>query len=385
MKKKKGFQTNRSIPNTNRKLKILDKYIIKKFLSTYVFMIFAVMSIAIVIDVSEKLRDFTSPKYNITFWDVTLDYYPYFFLHYANLFSSLIIFLSVLFFTSFMAQRSEIIAILSNGVSFARFTRPYMMVSTFLLLVALLMNHFIVPHSNKKRLEFESKYVTVLEGKFKKVTVEVDSNTIVRFNNFYAKQNLIDRLWVEKWRTNKNGVYELYRDLQANSAKGDSTNHHWELKDVFIRDISDSGEVVQRIKYIKDTVLNFNTKDLAQRSNIMEAMSTPELIKFRDREREKGSSLLTNIEIVLYERTAYPFATYILTLIGVAVSSRKSREGVGKNLIIGLIISVTYIFFMKMTTVASTNVGLEPKIAVWVPNVLFAFMAIYLYWQRAKE
>ncbi|MCT4581345.1 MAG: LptF/LptG family permease [Flavobacteriales bacterium] len=366
-------------------MKKLDLYIIRKFLGTYIFMILAVMSIAIVIDISEKLRDFTDENNNITFSDIALGYYPYFFLHYVNLFSSLIIFLSVLFFTSFMAQRSEVIAILSNGVSFARFTRPYMMVSTLLLAIALLMNHLVVPHSNKKRLDFESKYITVLEGNFKKVTVVIDSNTIVRFNRINAKHNRVDRLWVEKWATNKDGVYELTSDMQVNSANGDSVLHNWELHNVFIRNIKEEGgEEIVRYDQV-DTLLNFNTKDLAQRSNIMEAMNTQELIKFRNREKEKGSTLLTNIEIVLYERTAYPFATYILTLIGVAVSSRKSREGVGKNLIVGLIASVTYIFFMKMTTVASTNVGLAPWIAVWVPNIIFAFVALYLFMKRVKE
>lgn len=385
--KRKDYRGKKSIlqfSNSTKKLKKLDLYIIKKFLGTYVFMIMAVMSIAIVIDVSEKLRDFTDENNSIGFWDVMIGYYPYFFLHYVNLFSSLIIFLAVLFFTSFMAQRSEVIAILSNGVSFARFTRPYMIVSTFLLLVALLMNHFVVPHSNKKRLDFESKYITVLEGNFRKVTVEIDSNTIVRFQRINTRHNSVDRLWVEKWFTNNDGVYELTSDMQVNSAKGDSVLFNWELNNVFIRQISDSGETILRYDKV-DTLLNFNTKDLAQRSNIMEAMNTQELIKFRNREREKGSTMLTNIEISLYERTAYPFATYILTLIGVAVSSKKSREGVGKNLIIGLIASVTYIFFMKMTTVASTNIGLAPKIAVWVPNIIFSVVAIYLYFKRVRD
>lgn len=365
-------------------MKKLDIYIIRKFLGTYIFMILAVMSIAIVIDVSEKLRDFTDESNNLSFLDVAFGYYPYFFLHYVNLFSSLIIFLSVLFFTSFMAQRSEVIAILSNGVSFTRFTRPYMIVSTLLLVIALLMNHLVVPHSNKKRLEFESKYITLVEGNFKKVTVEIDSNTIVRFDHINTRHNKVNRLWVENWATNKEGNYEMTSDMQVNSAKGDSVLYNWELHNVFIRRIKDKGEDIIRYNKI-DTLLNFNTKDLAQRSNIMEAMNTEELIKFRNREKEKGSSMLTNIEIVLYERTAYPFATYILTLIGVAVSSRKSREGVGKNLIVGLIASVTYIFFMKMTTVASTNVGLSPWIAVWVPNVIFSFVAAYLFLQRIKE
>lgn len=353
-------------------------------MGTYVFMILAVMSIAIVIDISEKLRDFTDESNNLSFSDILFGYYPYFFLHYVNLFSSLIIFLAVLFFTSFMAQRSEVIAILSNGVSFARFTRPYMMVSTLLLLLTLLMNHIIVPFSNQKRLDFESKYITLVEGKFNKVTVEIDSNTLVRFNHINTRHNRVDRLWVEKWGTNKNGVYELQSDMQVNSAKGDSIKYDWSLQNVFIRNIKEEGEELIQYESV-DTLLNFNTKDLAQRSNIMEAMNTQELIKFRDREQKKGSSLLTNIEIVLYERTAYPFATYILTLIGVAVSSRKSREGVGKNIVVGLFASVMYIFFMKMTTVAATNVGLTPWIAVWVPNIIFSFVALYLFVKRMRE
>lgn len=365
-------------------LKKLDLYIIRKFLGTYVFMIMAVMSIAIVIDISEKLRDFTDETNPVTFGEILIGYYPYFFLHYVNLFSSLIIFLSVLFFTSFMAQRSEVIAILSNGVSFTRFTRPYMIVSTLLLALTLLMNHIVVPYSNKKRLDFESKYITVLEGDFKKVTVVIDTNTIVRFNSINTRHNTVNRLWVEKWKTNAKGVYEMTSDMQANSAKGDSIARNWSLDNVFIRNIKQDGEEI--IRYDKvDTLLNFNTKDLAQRSDIMDAMNTSELIKFRDREQEKGSSLLTNIEIVLYERTAYPFATYILTLIGVAISSRKSREGVGKNIVVGLFASVMYIFFMKMTTVASTNVGLTPWIAVWVPNFIFSFVALYLFVKRMRE
>ena len=157
-----------------------------------------------------------------------------------------------------------------------------------------------------------------------------------------------------------------------------------ELDKVFIREINDSNEVVTQIATI-DTVLSFNVKDLGQRDNIMESMTTSELVRFRNKERNKGSNLVPKIEIVLYERSAYPFATYILTLIGVAVSSRKSREGVGKNIIIGLMASVLYIFFMKMTTVASLNVGLAPIVAVWVPNIIFTVVAIGLYAKRLRE
>ena len=167
-------------------------------------------------------------------------------------------------------------------------------------------------------------------------------------------------------------------------AYGDSVSNKWKFHNVFIREINDSNEVVTQIASI-DTVLSFNIKDLGQRDNIMESMTTSELVKFRNQERNKGSNIVPKIEIILYERSAYPFATYILTLIGVAVSSRKSREGVGKNIIIGLMASVLYIFFMKMTTVASLNVGLAPIVAVWVPNVIFAVVAIGLYAKRLRE
>lgn len=364
-------------------MKKLDWYITRKFLGTYIFMIMAVMSIAIVIDISEKLRQFTDPKYHLTAWEIATEYYPYFFLHYVNLFSSLIIFLAVLMFTSLMAQRSEIIAILSNGVSFGRFTRPYMIVSTFLLVFALLMNHYFVPFANKKRLEFESKYTPVV-GSFRNMNLQMDENTIVHFNSLDAKNNNVYRLWVETWKPDVNGMMQLKRDMMIHTAHGDSSSNNWELENIFIRTLNDSNEIIRKVEKL-DTVLSFNVKDLGQRDNIMESMTTKELWAYRNSQKKRGANNVANIEIVVYERTAYPFAAYILTLIGIAVSSRKSREGVGKNLIVGLSASVAYIFFMKMTTVAATNVGLAPVIAVWVPNAIFAVLAAFLYIRRLRE
>ncbi len=344
-------------------------------------MIMIVMSIAIVVDVSEKLGSFRD--HNLSFSDVAFGYYPYFFLHYVNMFSSLIIFLAVLFFTSIMAQRSEIIAILSNGVSFARFTRPYMIVSTILLVFSLFMNHLFVPHANKKRLEFESKFFPVA-GSFKNVNLQMNENTIVHFNTFSSQKNMVNRMWVEKWEENESGNMEMVQDMQIHVAVGDSASNNWSLHNVFIRDIKDSNEVIRQIPAI-DTTLSFSVRDLGQRNDAMYAMTTEELHVFENQEIKKGSDLVTNIQIVLYERSAYPFAAYILTLIGISVASRKSREGLGKNIIIGIIASVSYIFFMKMTTVAATNVGLSPAIAVWVPNFVFAIVALILYRDRLRN
>jgi lipopolysaccharide export system permease protein len=346
-------------------------------------MIMIVMSISIVIDISERLRDFTKPDSELTFGMIALDYYPYFFIHYMNLFSSLIIFLAVLVFTSMMASRSEIIAILSNGVSFRRFTRPYLIVSTILLVFSLLSNHYLVPHANKRRVDFENKYIWPV-GAINQTNLQLDDSTIIHYQSLSPLNSTIDRLWIENWRVNENGLYEMYKDMQVNLAEGDSLSNDWKLNRVFIRYINDSSEVVREITSV-DTTLHFSISELGFVNNAMSTMTTDELIKYRDVQKMKGSNNLTTIEIVLYERTAYPFAAYILTLLGVAVASRKSREGVGKSIFIGLLICFMYIFFMKMTTVAATNVGLSPAIAVWVPNVIFAVLALILYWDRMRN
>ena len=341
------------------------------------------MSISIVVDISERLRDFTKPDTDLTLYKIVFDYYPYFFIHYMNMFSSLIIFLSVLVFTSMMASRSEIIAILSNGVSFRRFTRPYILVSTLLLVFSLLSNHYWVPHANKRRIDFENKYVFPVTA-LNQTNLQIDDSTIIHYQSLSPLNSSVNRLWVENWKVNKDGVYEMYKDMQINLAEGDSLSKKWKLTKVFVRHINDSAELVKEFGVL-DTVLHFSIRDLGFVNNAMATMTTDELIVFRDSEREKGSKNLTAIEIVLYERSALPFAAYILTLLGVAVASRKSREGVGKSIFIGLLICFLYIFFMKMTTVAATNVGLSPAIAVWVPNVIFAILAIMLYWNRMNN
>ena len=360
-------------------MKKLDWFIIKKFLGTYVFMICVVMSISMIFDVSEKLRDFMSPENNLTISSILFDYYPYFFIHYANMFSSLIIFLSVLWFTSFMSQRSEIVAILSNGVSFLRFSRPYIIASTFLLIISVFMNHFVAPYANKNRLEFENQY-TRYNVHFKDAHLELEKGTIVSYRQFLGNTTKVRRLWVEKWEEKEDSCWELKSDMQVERAFGDSLTNNWTLYNVFIRKIGEVNDEIIIKKRI-DTTLNFNIKDLGQRAEVTFAMTTPELLNYKKSEEKKGNSVAT-IEISNYERTAYPFAAYVLTIIGIAVASKKSREGVGKNLVIGLLCGLVYIFFMKMTTVATVNVGMNTLIAVWFPNIFFSFIAIFIYYKR---
>ena len=382
MEKYYGTQINYSIVG-GIILKKLDLYIAKKFLGTFIFMILVVMSIAIVIDISERLREFTKPESELTAFQIATEYYPYFFIHYVNLFSSLIIFLAVLFFTSVMATRSEIIAILSNGVSFNRFARPFLVVSTLLLLIALVSNHYLVPHANKKRIDFENRYIWT-SALISNTNLEINDSTIVHFNSYTPSNQTVNRFWIETWKYDEKGLYTMVKDIQVATAIGDTVSNQWKLQNVFIRTIDDSVETIQQIALI-DTILPFNIKELGVINNSLEAMTTGELMKYRDKQKARGATNVTQIEIILYERTALPFATYILTLIALAVASRKSREGVGKSLAIGLIISFVYIFTMKMTSVAATNVGLAPYLAVWVPNAIFLLIALMLYFSRVRN
>ena len=171
--------------------------------------------------------------------------------------------------------------------------------------------------------------------------------------------------------------------MQVERAYGDSLLNNWKLKNVFIRKIGPINDVIITKKII-DTVLPFNITDLGQRAEITFAMTTPELIEYQKKEEAKGSST-AHIEISNHERTAYPFAAYILTVIGISVASRKSREGVGKNLVIGLCCGLVYVFFMKMTTVAAINVGWNTLLAVWFPNILFSIVAVYLFYKRLQS
>jgi lipopolysaccharide export system permease protein len=346
-------------------------------------MIVVVMSISIVIDISERLRDFTKPDTDLTVMKIATEYYPYFFIHYMNLFSSLIIFLAVLFFTSMMAQRSEIIAILSNGVSFRRFTRPYLIVSTLLLIFSLLSNHFWVPEANKRRIDFENKYIWPVNA-IDNTNLQIDDSTIVHYSRYSPLDHSVSRLWVENWKRDDNGLYTMYKDMQVHVAIGDSLSNEWTFTKVFVRYINDSSEVVKLIPKV-DTTLHFNIKELGVENNSMVAMTTPELLVYLEKQRDKGANNVVNIELTLHERTAYPFAAYVLTLLGLSVASRKSREGVGKSIFFGLLVSFGYVFFMKMTTVAATNVGLSPAIAVWVPNIIFAVIAFIVYYDRMKN
>ena len=352
-------------------LSILDKYIIKKFLSTFFFMLGIIMLFAMVFDISEKLSEFISNQAPIS--AILFDYYLTFLLFYGNMFSSMIIFISVIWFTAKLAQDTEIIPMWFSGKPITRFIRPYMIGATVLTAISLILNHFVVPRANKLRLGFEEKYYRDV-NQVEDYHADYPGNQTVFFSNYSTTQEGITDFTVQRWNDSNQPVYFLKAKLAINKPG----TFNWELVDYYEKSIAfPKGKIKHGQK--KDTVFNFKLEEMAQRENLAETKTFSELKSMIAREKIKGSSLVPFYEIELHQRTSYPFATYILTMIGVSVSSQKKRGGIGMNIAIGLGFVFVYIFSMKMMTVASLNVGLPVLIAVWIPNLLFSFVALFLY------
>lgn len=334
-------------------------------------MLGVIMLLAMVFDLSERLSEFIDNQAPVS--AIIFDYYLNFILFYGNMFSSMIIFVSVIWFTAKLAQDTEIIPMWNSGKPFHRFLRPYMISATILMIISLVMNHFILPNSNKTRLSFEERYYRESMS----VTdyhAEYPNNQVVNFSSFFAEENLVNDFVLEQWDNDKNIKYFL----KARTAQNIIGTNTWRLTDYYERYVGYPNDQIVEGK-TKDTVFLFKIEEMAQRDNSAERMNYSELKAFIKREKTKGSGKVPSYEIELYQRTSYPFATYVLTIIGVSVSSRKKRGGIGVNIALGLGIIFIYIFAMKVTTVAAMNIGFPAFLAVWVPNVIFGFIAYILY------
>jgi len=352
-------------------IKLIDRYIIGKFLGTYFFMLGIIMLLAVVFDISEKLSEFIDNQ--APFSEILLNYYMNFVLFYGNMFSSMIIFISVIWFTAKMAQETEIIPIWFSGRPISRFIRPYFLGATVLMILSLILNHLVIPRANKVRLEFEEKYYRD-RMHIEEYHAEFPGNEIVYFSSYGSEDNLINEFVVEKWGDDK----KIKHFIKARTAKNITGTNRWILNDYYERHVGyPNDQLIQ--KHQKDTTFQFTIEDMAQRDNIAEAMTFTQLTKHIDRERKKGSSKVPYFEIELHQRTSYPFAAYILTIIGVAVSSQKKRGGIGMNIAIGLGIVFIYIFVMKVATVSTIKIGFPAVVAVWIPNMIFAVVALFMY------
>lgn len=354
--------------------KIIDRYIIRKFLGTYIYAIILIIVIAVVFDFSEKLDDFiekNAPVRAIIF-DYYLNFIPYFALLYSHLFT----FIAVIFFTSKMAYRIEIIAILSSGVSYRRLLWPYFVSATIIAVFAYSLTNFVVPNVNKVRLEFEDQYIhnQPVSYNYRNIHKQIKPGTFIYMESYSNISNTGYKFAIEKYNAND----ELISKLLGEYILWDSTKHKWTIREYYIRNINGMHENIKEGRSI-DTILNIYPADFRRRTNIVESMDLFELNKFIREQRLQGGENIEAYLIEKYKRVAVPFSTFILTLIGVCVSSKKARGGIGLHIGIGLAYCFAYIVFMQFSSQFAISGTLNPLIAVWLPNIVFAIIAYYLY------
>lgn len=310
---------------------------------------------------------------------IVFDYYLNFIPYFINLFSPLFTFIAVIFFTAKMAYNTEIVAILASGISFKRVLKPYMLAACVLVVLSFLLNNFIIPPANKKRLDFENTYIrNPFRNMDYNIHRQIGPGTFVYFESYNNESNIGYKFSLEKIEDGKL-TYKLLSDF----VRWDSIKNQWRVENYYARIIKDTVESIEKGLY-KDTVLNMHPADFGKRIDNIETMNFFQLNKFIEDEKFKGSENIVYYELEKHKRISMPFATIILTLIGVAIASRKVRGGIGLHIGIGLLISFSYIMFMQVTTTFATNAGMKPVVAMWIPNVLYLFFAFYLLKKAPK-
>lgn len=351
----------------------LDLYIIRKFLGTFFFAIALLMFITVIFDLSEKLDEFmenNAPPKAIVF-DYFLNFIPYF----AALIAPLFTFIAVIFFTSRMAYNTEIIAILSSGVSFRRLMIPYMIAASVIVILNVYLNQRVIPHSNKVRFDFEERYYHFSTKRFSERDVhkQIEPGVFIYLESYSTSNDYGRKFSIEKF---ENG--ELVSKLVSQDIKWDTTKNKWRVRNYMIRDYVDGKQVITKGSSI-DTTLNMHPDEFRRRDNAIEAMDVDELDLFIEDMLLQGSTSTNALLVEKHRRIASPFSTFILTLIGVSVSSRKVRGGIGMHIAIGLLLSTSYILFMKFSSEFAISGSLSPILAVWIPNFLYAIVSLFLY------
>ena len=355
----------------------LDWYIIKKFLGTFFFSISLILLIVVVFDMSEKIDDFIEKEAPIK--AIIFDYYLNFIPYFGNLFSPLFTFVAVIFFTSKMANNTEVISILSSGVSFNRFLRPYMLSAGLLAILSFTLGNFIIPPANSERLAFENTYIkNPYNNRDKDIHMQIMPGQFIYMQSYNTKRNIGYKFSMERFENN-----ELKEKLFCNYIKWNKENENWVVHDYFIRKIDHLNEKITEGGTL-NLDINLHPNDFNVRRSMVETMNMFQLNDYIKEERMKGSKNLVFHIIEQQKRFAYPFATLILTFVAVAMASRKVRGGIGLHLGAGLLISFAYILFMQVSTTFATNGDLSPIVAVWIPNLIFASLGLYLLKKAPK-
>ena len=369
----------KGLNNIAKKLKMdkwirkMDWYIIKKFLGTYFFAIALIISIAVVFDVNELIDNFINNKAPVK--AIIFDYYANFIPYFSNLFSPLFVFISVIFFTSKLAENSEIIAMMSIGMSFRRLLRPYMISAAIIAVLTYGMGAYVIPKGNVTRLNFEDKYKKKKKTEYvRNVQVEVDSGVIAYMERYENYNKTAYRFSLDKFVDKK-----LVSHLTAKSATYDTTTvNKWTLKNYMIREMDGMKETITKGERL-DSIIKMEPQDFLIMKGQQETMTSSELSAYIERQRRRGFANIKEFEIEYHKRIAMSFASFILTIIGVSLSSRKVKGGMGMYLGAGLALSFSYILFQTVSATFAVNGNASPFLAVWVPNIVYTFIAIYLY------
>lgn len=353
----------------------LDWYIIRKFIGTYIFSIVLIISIALVFDFNENLSKFT--KYHAPWRAIVFDYYANFIPYYSNLFSPLFVFIAVIFFTSKLAGNSEIIAMLSSGVSFRRLMRPYMISCVLIASVTFYLNSFVIPHGTVIRQNFESLYRNSKKNtSAENVQLQVGKGTVAYIQHYDDRYKRGYGFSLDKFEGKKLVSHMTAMEIQYDTIA--DAKYHWKATNwktrtlVGLRERIVTGDV-------KDTVILMEPTDLVYSKGQQETFTSPELLDYISKQTSRGSGNVVQYEVEFHKRIAMSFSSFILTIIGLSLSARKRKGGMGLYLGIGLVLSFGYIMLQTVSSTFAINAGTPPVLAAWIPNLIFAFIAYFCY------
>lgn len=354
----------------------IDRYIIRTFLSTFLFAIGLILAVAVVFDINDKISDFLKPE--VSLYEIVFHYYINFVAYYANLFSPLFVFISVIFFTSNLAANTEIIAMLASGMSFRRLLRPYMVSALVIALATYALNGFVIPVGNRIRLDFENRYIKSRDVKLaSNIQIAIAKDTYLYVGDYQSEGKTATSLAVDQFKGR-----QLISRLTASQAVYDTLDR-WTLNDFHIRRFSGL-KATDTVGYSLDTNLRISPADFLINDKEVAKMRNDQLDAYIERQKERGASNTRLFQTELHSRYAAIFSAFILTFIGAILSAKKMKNGLGVNLVIGFALCLAYI--LSTTFIAQiSNVGLiAPWIAAWIPNVVFVLLALLL-WRKAPQ
>lgn len=358
----------------------IDWYIIKKFLGTYFFSIALIMAIATIFDFNERIDKFTSS--HATWHEIIFDYYLNFIPYLANLFSALFVFISVIFFTTKMADNSEIIAMRSTGMGFRRLLRPYMVSAAVIAALTFVLGAFVIPHGNVERLNFDQQYihkkkVTTAEN----VQLYVDTGVVAYIQHFDNETKTGYNFSLDKFSNKK-----MVSHLTASTVQYDTLaqrRYKWKIRNYEVRELHGMREKITNGSEV-DSIIMMEPSDFMYSRNQQETLTSPELYEFIKKQKMRGAANLSMFEVEFHKRFAAPFAAFILTVIGVSLSCQKRKGGMGLSLGIGMALSFSYILFETVSSTFAVNGGWPPLLSAWLPNIIFSIIAFVLYKRAPK-